>query len=58
MGYNAVRLHHFDDLLVRKTERSSVELDPARADQLDYLFYCLEQRGSTSRPTSTPAACW
>lgn len=45
MGYNAVRLHHFDDRLVRKTERSSVDLDPARADQLDYLVFCLEQQG-------------
>jgi hypothetical protein len=45
MGYNAVRLHHFDNLIVRKTEHSSVELDPARADQIDYLFFCLKQRG-------------
>ena len=44
-GYNAVRFHHFDDGLVLKKDGKSTELNPEKADQLDYLFYALKKRG-------------
>lgn len=43
-GYNSVRFHHFDQLLVRPGG-ASYELDPARLDQLDYLFAAMKRRG-------------
>lgn len=43
-GYNAVRFHHFDDSLV-KTGATSPELDEERLDKMDYLLYCLKQKG-------------
>ena len=44
-GYNAVRFHHFDNNLVKKGAKVSTELDPEQLNKLDYLFYCLKQRG-------------
>lgn len=44
-GYNAIRIHHYDDNIVRKGAGGSTELDPAAAAQLDYLIHCLKQRG-------------
>ncbi|AHF89221.1 hypothetical protein OPIT5_02055 [Opitutaceae bacterium TAV5] len=43
-GYNTVRLHHFDALLVRKGGKS-YELDPARLDRLDYFVGALKKHG-------------
>ena len=44
-GYNAVRLHHFDHGIVKRGDKSSVELDPKRMDQFDYLVNEFEKRG-------------
>ncbi|MFA5203177.1 MAG: hypothetical protein WC708_02135 [Lentisphaeria bacterium] len=43
-GYNAVRLHHFDELLTLN-QKHSTDFDPARLDELDYLVAALKQRG-------------
>ena len=43
-GYNAVRLHHFDELLTLNQAKST-DLDPARLDELDYLVAALKKRG-------------
>ncbi len=44
MGYNSIRFHHFDcgiaGFNVKDNPLNSVELD-----KLDYLFYCLKQKG-------------
>ena len=45
IGYNAVRIHHFDDQLILKNQKTSTELDPARLDKLDYLFFCFKNKG-------------
>ena len=45
LGYNAVRLHHYEGLLVDRKNGSSTELNPQRLDQLDYLFMALKSRG-------------
>ena len=50
-GYNAVRFHLFDGphqtgvARNKPTDRLSTELDPLKMDQLDYLFYCMKERG-------------
>lgn len=44
-GYNAVRIHHHDPYMVKREGGRSTELDPVRMDQLDYLVFCLKQRG-------------
>lgn len=44
LGYNAVRLHHFDDTLI-KDGATHPELDPKRLDRMDYLISCLKRRG-------------
>ncbi|GAT31893.1 hypothetical protein TSACC_2287 [Terrimicrobium sacchariphilum] len=43
-GYNTVRLHHYDGLLVDKNG-SSYDLNPDRLDRLEYLFAALKKRG-------------
>ncbi|EIQ02107.1 hypothetical protein OpiT1DRAFT_00687 [Opitutaceae bacterium TAV1] len=43
-GYNSVRLHHFDALLIKEGGKS-YEIDPAKLAQLDYLFSALKKRG-------------
>lgn len=43
-GYNTVRLHHYDGLLVDKNS-SSYDLNPERLDRLEYLFAALKKRG-------------
>jgi hypothetical protein len=45
MGYNAVRFHHFDDLLTDHNDPARTRLNPAELDQLDYLFAALKKRG-------------
>jgi hypothetical protein len=44
MGYNAVRIHHYESLLV-KGKADSVTLKPERLDQLDYFLAALKSRG-------------
>ena len=41
LGYNAVRFHHFDN----QVAIDAGHLDPRQIDRLDYLFFCMKQRG-------------
>lgn len=43
-GYNAVRFHHYDDSLI-KEGATTPDLDAERLDRMDYLIYCLKNRG-------------
>jgi len=43
-GYNAARIHHFDELLTLHQKRST-DFDPARLDELDYLVSALKKHG-------------
>lgn len=44
-GYNSVRLHHYDDYIVKKDGVSTTELDPEKIDRMDYLIKQLKDRG-------------
>ncbi len=44
IGYNAVRLHHYDAMLV-KDMPDTVTLNPEQLDRLDYLVFCLKKAG-------------
>ncbi|MFA5206942.1 MAG: hypothetical protein WC708_21280, partial [Lentisphaeria bacterium] len=44
-GYNAVRFHHFDQLLSPKDAPGKTALDPVKLDRLHYLFKCLKEKG-------------
>ena len=44
-GYNLIRLHHFDQKLVKRTNGRSTELDPVRLDELDYQLAACRKRG-------------
>lgn len=44
-GYNALRIHNHDQLLVRHENGSSTILDPERLDRLEYFIACLKKRG-------------
>lgn len=44
IGYNAVRLHHYDAMLV-KDMPDSTTLNADNLDRLDYLVHCLKQKG-------------
>ena len=44
-GYNAVRLHHHDSLLLDKGAPNSVTLSESQLDKIDYLVFCMKQRG-------------
>lgn len=44
-GFNAVRLHHHDGGLSKRTRTTSTDLNPAKLDQLDYLIACCKKRG-------------
>ena len=43
-GYNAIRFHHYDIMFDNAAGPSTV-LKPEMLDKLDYLFYCMKQRG-------------
>lgn len=44
-GYNSVRFHHADDLMLNRKSPDSTTLDPVNMDRLDYLFHALKKRG-------------
>ncbi len=44
-GYNSVRFHHADDLMLKRKSADSTTLDPEKMDRLDYLFHALKKRG-------------
>lgn len=44
-GYNLIRLHHFDNLLVKRENGTSTSLDPEKLDRLDYQLAECSKRG-------------
>ncbi|MBN1554004.1 MAG: hypothetical protein JXA11_04610 [Phycisphaerae bacterium] len=44
MGYNSIRFHHFDCGL-GNFSNADCALNTTELDKLDYLFYCLKQKG-------------
>lgn len=44
-GYNSVRLHHYDDYIVKKDGGTTTELDPEKIDRMDFLVKQLRDRG-------------
>lgn len=45
MGYNTVRLHHYDRHLVYQGKAAADGFDPAKLDQLDAMFAALKAEG-------------
>jgi len=45
LGYNAVRLHHYESGLIDRAAGNSITFNPTALDQFDYLFAALKQRG-------------
>ena len=45
LGYNAVRIHHYDNELADPKGNDSTVFDPEKIDKLDYLFSCFKKRG-------------
>ena len=45
LGYNAIRLHHHDNWLVKKDAPDSLTLDMEMLDRLEYLFAACRKRG-------------
>jgi len=45
LGYNAVRVHHYEGELIDRSGGTSTKLNPDKLDQLDYLFAALKKRG-------------
>ena len=45
LGYNTVRLHHFEAGILKRDAADSVTLDPAKLDQFHYLISRLKERG-------------
>lgn len=45
MGYNSVRFHHFDHTISDLKAAKSTVQSASQFDKLDYLFYCMKQRG-------------
>lgn len=43
LGYNSVRIHHFDFILAERTNNFAFSMD--KLDQLEYLVYCLKKSG-------------
>lgn len=56
-GYNTVRIHHYDNLLLNPKPSSSYDINAEQLDRLDYLVACCKKEGLyitidlyTSRP--------
>ncbi len=45
LGYTSIRFHHFDNELSDPKGKDSRIFLPEKLDQLDYLFFCLKERG-------------
>ena len=45
IGFNSVRLHHYEKDLLKPDARHSLDYDPMRFDQLDYQLAELKKRG-------------
>jgi len=45
LGYNAVRIHHYEAQLTSPTWQPGLNWDPAKVDQLDYLMAGCTKRG-------------
>lgn len=45
LGYNALRIHHYEGELVDRSSRESIRLRPDKLDQLDFLCAALKRRG-------------
>jgi len=45
MGYNSIRMHHIDQFLTAKDAKRSTQLNPDLVEKMDYLFYCLKNKG-------------
>ncbi len=45
LGYNTVRLHHFEEGILKQNAADSVTLDPVKLDQFHYLISRLKERG-------------
>ena len=45
MGYNFLRLHHFDDVLSKVEGKSSTALNPKPLDRMDYMISAMKKRG-------------
>lgn len=45
MGYNTVRLHHFDKYLLANPKSNSYTFDPDQLDKIEYLIHCLKKQG-------------
>lgn len=45
LGYNTLRIHHYERMLVDRSQGRSTDLNPERLEQLDYLFAALRRRG-------------
>ena len=45
LGYNAVRIHHYESTLVERGPAGALRLRPDRLDQLDYLLAACQRQG-------------
>ncbi len=45
LGYNSLRIHHYESELVDRSSGNDIRLKPEKLDQLDYLFAALKRRG-------------
>lgn len=45
LGYNSVRIHHYDDLIVDKDQDGNLRINEEKLDQLNYLIAALKKQG-------------
>ena len=45
MGYNILRLHHFDQVISKIEGKRSTSLDPKPLDRMDYMVSAMKKRG-------------